>query len=55
MQMRNMPYAFDNTALVLIEHLSECLVRKPLLATSISADYVWESFLVDKRSFEAER
>ena len=40
MQMRNMPYAFDNTALVLIEHLSECLVRKPLLATSISADYV---------------
>ena len=51
MQMRNMPYAFDNTAMVLIEQLSECLVRKPLLATSISADHVCEWANVPKWSF----
>ena len=49
--MRNMPYAFDNTAMVLIEQLSECLVRKPLLATSISADHVCEWANVRKWSF----
>ena len=40
MQMRNMLYAFNNTARVLIEQLSECLVYKPLQATSTSADHV---------------
>ena len=49
--MRNMPYAFDNTAMVLIEQLSECLVRKPLLATSISANHVCEWAYVRKWSF----
>ena len=35
MQMRNMLYAFNNTAMVLIEQLIECLVHKPLQAASI--------------------
>ena len=40
MQMRNMPSAFDNTAMVLIKQLSECFVHKPLQAVCMSADHV---------------
>ena len=40
MQMRNKLYAFNNTAMVLIEQLIECLVHKPLQAASMSADHV---------------
>ena len=36
----NMLYAFNNTVLVLMEQLSECLVHKPLQAASRSADHV---------------
>ena len=61
MQMRNKLYAFNNTAMVLIEQLIECLVHKPLQAASMSADHVCDwanvqkwSFLADKRSFEGK-
>ena len=38
--MRNMTYAFGNTAMVLTEQLSECLVHKRLYTASASADHV---------------
>ena len=40
MQMRNMPYAFGNTEMVLIEQLTECLVHKRLYTASMSAVHV---------------
>ena len=40
MQMRNMPYAFGNTEMVLIEQLTECLVDKRLYTASMSAVHV---------------
>ena len=58
MQMRNMPYAFGNTEMVLIEQLTECLVHKRLYTASMSAVHVrdWAiiiiELLADKRSFE---
>ena len=38
--MLNTPYALDNTAMVLIEQLTECLVHKRLLTASMSAVHV---------------
>ena len=35
-----MPYAFNNTTVVLIEQLNECLVHKSLQETGMSADHV---------------
>ena len=50
----NMLYAFNNTVLVLIEQLSECLVHKPLQAASRSADHVRDWPVVQKLNFNQD-
>ena len=57
MQMRNMPYAFDNTTLLLIEQLTECIVnvfRRLVCRLFMSATELLSEikFLAHKRSFE---
>ena len=57
MQMRNMPYAFDNTTVVLIEQLTECIVnvfRRLVRRLFMSATELLSEieFLAHKRGFE---
>ena len=53
--MHNMPYAFEITAMVLIEQLSECLAHKPPWAASMSAAHVHDWAIVRKLNFLADK
>ena len=49
--MRDTPYAFNNTAMVLIGQHGEYFVHKPLQAVSMSADHVRDWAIIPKLNF----